>query len=65
MQIDTLNTAVATATNQQIGTGIVIDGEAADLTNEILASNSRALPRQTCPKSASSAAWVPLRMAFS
>jgi hypothetical protein len=37
VQIDTLNTAVATATNQQIGTGIVIDGEAANLTNEILA----------------------------
>ncbi len=37
VQIDTLNTAVASATNQQIACGITIDGEASDFTNEILA----------------------------
>ena len=37
VQIDTLNTVSLNATNQQVGTGIVIDGEAANFTNEILA----------------------------
>ena len=37
VQIDTLNTAVATATNQQIACGITIDAEASEFTNEILA----------------------------
>jgi hypothetical protein len=37
VQIDTLNTVIASATNQQIGTGIAIDGEAGGFTNEIIA----------------------------
>jgi hypothetical protein len=37
VQIDTLNTVIVNATNQQVGTGISIDGEGADFTNEILA----------------------------
>jgi hypothetical protein len=36
VQIDTLNTITVDATNQQVGTGIVITGEGSNFTNQIL-----------------------------